>query len=122
ELPTADLLHSGQHFYALLDGEAAKAFGGYYRVGEEALLRSVIVGAGSRREGHGRRIVGLLLNRLRDGGVKRAWLLTTTAQPFFQRFGVAGQCRGAAPPEIAASSEFSTLCPASAVLMWAKLA
>ena len=47
-------------------------------------------------------------------GVERLHLLTNTAAPFFRANGYAEADCIAAPPMIAASREFTTLCPASA--------
>jgi arsenate reductase len=116
ELPTDDLLEGDQRFYALVDGEAI-GFGGYFRDGQEVLLRSIVVVPEHRRAGNGRSIVAALLDRSREDGAKRAWLLTTTAQPFFEQLGFVMNHREAAPRAISATREFSVLCPVSAVLM-----
>jgi amino-acid N-acetyltransferase len=44
-------------------------------------------------------------------------LLTTTAAPFFTRFGFTSAARDAAPAALRATAEFASLCPASAVCM-----
>ena len=75
-----------------------------------------------RRAGNGRRILAALLDRSREDGAKRAWLLTTTAQPFFEQLGFVVNRREAAPREISNTREFSTLCPVTAVLMCLSLA
>ena len=49
--------------------------------------------------------------------VQRLHLLTTTAAPFFGTMGYAAADRHAAPPVIAASREFTSLCPASAAYL-----
>jgi N-acetylglutamate synthase-like GNAT family acetyltransferase len=120
-LATDDLLEPGQRFYAFADGKLI-GFGGYCCDGPEALLRSVIVAPERRGVGEGRRIIAALLDRLREDGAKRVWLLTTTAQQFFAQLGFVAQSRDAAPEAIAGTREFSTLCPASAVLMCLDLA
>jgi arsenate reductase len=121
KLPTDDLLEGDQRFYALVQGGAI-GFGGYCRVGQEVLLRSIVVASERRNGGNGRRIVSALLDRSREDGAKRAWLLTTTAQPFFERLGFVVSHRDAAPRAISNTREFSALCPLSAVLMCLNLA
>ena len=121
KLPTDDLLEGNHRFYALAQGEVI-GFGGYYRDGQEVLLRSIVVASERRRAGNGRRIVAALLDRAREDGGKRAWLLTTSAQPFFEQLGFVATHRDAAPHAISSTREFSTLCPASAVLMCLSLA
>jgi N-acetylglutamate synthase-like GNAT family acetyltransferase len=54
-------------------------------------------------------------------GARRVFLLTETAEAFFVRRGYARLGRSLAPPGIAASREFSALCPASAILMFREL-
>ena len=49
------------------------------------------------------------------------YLLTTSATAFFERHGYTTLPRSAAPPAIAASRQFSTLCPASASFMFKEL-
>ena len=120
-LPTDDLLEGDQRFYALVQGEAI-GFGGYCCDGQEVLLRSIVVASERRRAGSGRRIVAALLDRSREDGAERAWLLTTTAQPFFERLGFVVNRRDAAPRAISNTREFSALCPLSALLMCLSLA
>ena len=120
-LPTDDLLEGNQRFYALVQGNVI-GFGGYCRDGREVLLRSIVVASERRRAGNGRFIVAALLDRSREDGAKRAWLLTTTAQPFFEGLGFVVHHRDAAPPAISNTREFSALCPLSAVLMCLSLA
>jgi N-acetylglutamate synthase-like GNAT family acetyltransferase len=86
------------------------------------LLRSIVVAPAHRRAGNGQRLVAALLDQSRKDGAKRAWLLTTTAQPFFEQLGFVVNHREAAPREISATREFSALCPLSAVLMCLSLA
>ena len=50
-------------------------------------------------------------------GLDALYLLTTTAQDWFPRFGFERVDRSSTPPEIAGSDEFAELCPASAVVM-----
>jgi len=54
-------------------------------------------------------------------GACEAWLLTETAEPFFARDGWARADRGDAPPAVAASVEFTSACPATAVAMRRRL-
>ena len=50
-------------------------------------------------------------------GPKDVYVLTETAAPFFATLGFLSVAREAAPPEIAATQQFSALCPAGAKLM-----
>ena len=78
------------------------------------LLRSLVVVAERRSTGLGLAMLALLEDEARRLGVERLHLLTNTAAPFFRANGYAEADCIAAPPMIAASREFTTLCPASA--------
>jgi N-acetylglutamate synthase-like GNAT family acetyltransferase len=118
-LPTEDLVEAGQRFFASDDGEA---FGGFLRHHRLALLRSIVVPPSRRREGLGSALLGALLLKVRTAGATEAWLLTTAASGFFARQGFLWVDRSLAPPAIAATAQFSALCPRSAVLMCKMLA
>jgi amino-acid N-acetyltransferase len=83
----------------------------------DALLRSVAVTPAARRQGLGDALVARILDHARALGVSTVWILTTTADPWFGRRGFAPVDRAAAPPAIAATSEFRSTCPAEARCM-----
>lgn len=62
-------------------------------------------------------LVGEAERRARAAGVGVLYLLTTTAAGFFERLGYRQTDRAAAPREIAATRQFSGLCPASSAFM-----
>jgi N-acetylglutamate synthase-like GNAT family acetyltransferase len=113
-LPTEDLGCAGQHYFAL---GAAKAFGGYFLAGPDALLRSVAVPPQAQRRGLGRAMVMALLKQLEQIGVKRAWLFTAAAAPFFARIGFVSADRQSAPAAISATPQFQGICPSGATFM-----
>lgn len=121
-LPADDLLLEPARYYALNPrGDEARAFGGLLPLGEDALLRSVIVPATQRKGGFGKAVVEELADLAAKDGAERVWLLTTDADAFFARFGWVSAERRLAPARIAATRQFSSVCPASAVLMCRKL-
>ncbi|WP_104655487.1 arsenic resistance N-acetyltransferase ArsN2 [Ralstonia insidiosa] len=85
--------------------------------GTDALLRSVAVTPSMRDSGLGRALVGIAERDAAAIGVQRLFLLTTTAADYFSRIGYQPCDRNAAPSLVQASSQFSGLCPASAVCM-----
>jgi amino-acid N-acetyltransferase len=85
--------------------------------GRDGLLRSVAVSTGCRRRSLGSRLCDEVERRAQVVGARRLFLLTETAEAFFSRRGYRSIERVLAPAAIASSREFSTLCPASAVLM-----
>lgn len=82
-----------------------------------ALLRSVAVHPDWRGTGLGRALVGRALDGARSAGARDAYLLTTTAERWFPRFGFVAIARDEVPPGVRQSIEFREACPASAVVM-----
>lgn len=87
-----------------------------------ALLRSLAVAPRHRGQRLGERLAEAALRIARDCGREDVYLLTETAAGFFPRFGFAVEDRALAPPGLRSSVEFQFACPATAVLMHAKLA
>lgn len=82
-----------------------------------ALLRSLVVRAQTRGSGLGRLLVERLLELASERGVRSVYLLTTTADEYFPRFGFERIPREEADPRLQASQEFRGACPDSAVCM-----
>lgn len=117
-LPSEDLAECAGRFYRFSDDSGATVgFGGLEFKGVDALLRSVLVLAPLRRRGLGGAIVASFLDHAAMLGVRRVFLLTTTAADFFAALGFVVTARAAVPEFIAATTEFSRLCPASAICM-----
>jgi arsenate reductase len=117
-LPTEDLREPGQAFFAFRDADRTPVgFGGYLLADGNALLRSIVVVPSKRRHGLGSDLLAVLLPLAAAGGAHTAWLLTTDAEGFFARHGFQRKDRTEAPPAIAAAPQFTSICPASAVLM-----
>lgn len=85
--------------------------------GTDALLRSVAVATDLATLGVGTRLVNEALTRARDAGLTDVYLLTTTADQWFPRFGFAVVDRATIPARIASTVEFTAACPSSAVAM-----
>lgn len=116
-LPIAGVMtHKGGFLLAQEEGELAGTVGVeiHDRVG---LLRSVAVGAPYRSQGLAALLVGQAIGYARQHGLTDLYLLTTTAEHYFPRFGFKGIPRLAAPAALQASTEFLGACPDSAVLM-----
>jgi amino-acid N-acetyltransferase len=82
-----------------------------------ALLRSVAVEP--RRQGRrlGHQLTDAALHLATTHGASTVFLLTTTAERFFPRFGFEQIPREEVPPSVRESVEFQSACPASAIVM-----
>jgi len=90
---------------------------GLERYGTDALLRSAVVDASERGTGLGAGLIDGILAEAQERGVTVLWLLTTTAERWFPRFGFTIVTRDDVPPMVRASREFQGACPASATVM-----
>jgi amino-acid N-acetyltransferase len=117
DLPTAGLDRSLPDF--LVAEKSGRVVGavGLETYGDCALLRSAVVDAGRRGSGLGIDLVESLLRRAETRGMREIYLLTTTAEHFFPRFGFVKISRGDVAPGVRASEEFRGACPDSAIAM-----
>lgn len=117
-LPADDLAEPGRTFFAYrtLAGDLV-GYGGYEALGGHALLRSIVVLPESRASALGRNLVALLLRRAFDDGARRAWVLTTSAAPFFEKVGFKTVARDDAPATVLATRQAASLCPSDASLL-----
>ena len=117
-LPAADVSQELlRHFFYLPDAQSAAGLVGLELYGHEALLRSLVVRQSERGKGLGIALVRHAEAYAASQGVRSMYLLTLTAEPFFQRLGYAHLDRAAAPASIQRTSEFANLCPASSAFM-----
>jgi amino-acid N-acetyltransferase len=89
---------------------------------DNALLRSLAVRPEWRRHAVGRELVRRIVSDAESRGIHALYLLTTTAEHYFPRFGFERVDRVDVAPEIAETVEFKSACPASAVAMKKTLA
>jgi C_GCAxxG_C_C family probable redox protein len=82
-----------------------------------ALLRSVAVMPGYRKQNVGRRIVNRLVSMAQDEHIDRIYLLTETASDYFGAMGFSAVARDKVPAQVAATPQFSRLCSRNATLM-----
>jgi len=95
---------------------------GLEKFGSIALLRSAVVSNEHRGSGVGRRLVEHILERAEKDGIEELFLLTTTAEDYFPRFGFTRTTRSAVPPAVKASAEFRGACPDTALVMTRRIA
>jgi amino-acid N-acetyltransferase len=82
-----------------------------------ALLRSVAVDAEHRGTGLGSELTRAALRLAEEHGIRAVYLLTTTAERFFPRFGFEVIDRADVPYSVTRSPEFTHACPSSAIVM-----
>ena len=85
--------------------------------GDAALLRSVAVVNDRRHHQIGRDLTIAALDLAGISGASTVYLLTTTAEQFFPKFGFQRIAREDVPASVQASVEFTRACPASATVM-----
>jgi amino-acid N-acetyltransferase len=98
------------------EGAIAGAIG-LEKFGPVALLRSAVVSPEYRGSGVGSRLVEKVLERAEEEGIEELFLLTTTAENYFPRFGFMRTARSAVPSAMQACAEFQGACPDSAAVM-----
>ena len=116
-LPTAGVRESLSHFLVAEDHGQMVAVAGLELHGSSAMLRSVAVIPSWRGSGLARQLIDRLLAAAQGQGIQDIYLLTTTAEHYFPRYGFACIARAEVPAEVQDSIEFREACPASAVAM-----
>ena len=122
-LPAEGVLdHFPDGYIVAESGDDVIAVAGLEPYGRFGLLRSMTVLPEWRRRGIGKSLTERLLALARTMGLDAVYLLTTTAPGYFTGKGFGRIDREDVPPEIRASVEFASACPASAICMFRKLA
>lgn len=114
QLPTDDLDQPGRMFFRMAGATGVIGYVGLEGSGSDRLLRSLVVLPSRRGQGYGAALVTEVERLAKDDGVERLHLLTASAATWFRDRGYHDLNRDRAPPGIAGTAQFSTLCPASA--------
>jgi C_GCAxxG_C_C family probable redox protein len=116
-LPTTDIEIGKQIFYGIFSNDLLLGCIGFEHYGADALLRSLAV----RKEYRGKGLGIALYNKTTDhclhSGITSLFLLTTTAEKFFNKLGWIKCERSFVPDDVKQSQEFANICPSSAVCM-----
>jgi amino-acid N-acetyltransferase len=99
------------------DGDRVVASAAIEIYSDGGLLRSVAVDDAHRGTGLGQRFTAAAIDEARRGSLPALYLLTTTAETFFPRFGFERIERGEVPVSLHASVQFRECCPATAIVM-----
>jgi amino-acid N-acetyltransferase len=123
QLPALDLTEAHlEHFIGCGSAGALEGVVGVELYPPVALLRSLAVVPSKRHTGLGGALLVEAERYAQSNGVSEIYLLTNTAERFFQRKGYDYVPRELAPPAIRGTQEFADLCPASSAFMRKRLA
>jgi L-amino acid N-acyltransferase YncA len=118
DLPSSDVTPDHlKHFFGCGTKERLTGVVGLEIYGTVALLRSLAVARDCRGNGFGKALVAKAEDYARSRGVADIYLLTTTAERFFERLGYKRTAREIAPEAIRRTREFTDLCPSSSAFM-----
>ena len=116
-LPIDGVAEHFASFFVVDDGGRIVGVAGIELYGEHALLRSVAVADDAKSSGVGTLLTQRVLEEAAARGARAVYLLTTTAERFFPRFGFERITREDVPDGLRASREFQGACPTSATVM-----
>jgi amino-acid N-acetyltransferase len=116
-LPHEDIEPHLGHFTLARSGGRLVGVIGLEVHGRDGLLRSLAVAEDHRGEGIARRLYASLLGHARGLEVERLFLLTTSANGFFEMLGFHVIEREVVPEAIRSTEEFRVLCPQTATCM-----
>ena len=118
KLPAEDLPSSLENFYVVVDNSnEVIGVAGLEIYGDYGLLRSLAILPEYRDQGIANQLLERVENLALLNKLKAICLLTETAPEYFSRKGYARITRADVPAAVQASSEFSHVCPASAIVM-----
>lgn len=117
ELAYQDIETNDIDFFFAFEDEKLIGVIGIEKFIDKALLRSMVVMEEFRDQGYGKKICNHFLEIAKQEGIKEVFLLTNDADGFFKQVGFEIVDRENAPDVIRFSTEFSSLCPASAIFM-----
>jgi amino-acid N-acetyltransferase len=117
QLPGSDIGLDKQLFLVALHNRVVIGTIALEVYGNSALLRSFAVDANFRSQQIGARLYREAVAQSKQKGIDHLFLLTTTADKYFDRLGWQRIGRDEVPEAIGASTEFASLCPLSSIVM-----
>ena len=116
-LPIDGLVEHLNAAFVARDGAAILGCSALEMYADGALLRSVAVAPAARGRGVGQRLTEAAVTSARSAGMPAVYLLTTSAESYFPKFGFVPITRQQVPASVTQSIEFRSACPASATVM-----
>ena len=117
KLPYEDCKEHIDNFILIEKDSQVIGIGGLELYNNLALLRSIAVIPKLQGKGLGIKIYNKLKEKAINSGVNRLFLLTQTADIFFEKQGFIKVERDKIPEQIKKTKQFSSLCPSSAIIM-----
>ena len=120
-LPTTDIHQDNvQLFIGLIDNKILSVIG-LEKYKDIGLLRSLAVNDLFKNQQVGTRLIRHIFDLCVSEHIDKIYLLTTTAEKYFVKFGFTKIERMEAPDILKQTREFKDICPVSAVLMYKNL-
>jgi len=116
-LPGGDIDLGKQFFLVALHNQAVVGIIALEVYGNSALLRSFAVDANFRSRKIGELLYRKAVAQSKQKRISHLFLLTTTADKYFDRLSWQRIGRGEVPEAIGATTEFASLCPLSSIVM-----
>ena len=120
-LPVEDLPQDLSNFYMAIDNGSIVGAIGLEIYDRSGLLRSLVVKPEYRKMKIATSLVNELEKQARTVGINEIYLLTETARNYFSKIGYEETGRDEAPASLKQSSEFSHVCPSTAIFMRKKV-
>lgn len=122
-LPVSDLkINENCVFFGGYEGTILDSCVGLEIFDSVALLRSLAISPSHQRKGKGRFLVAHAEGFCKSKGVGFVYLLTSTASSYFSSLGYVAVSRDVVPDAIKSSTQYSSVCPGSATIMFTNLA
>ena len=116
-LPVEDLPAHLDNFFIALDYDKVVGAVGLEKYNNCGLLRSLVVNKVYRNEKIAGKLVKQVEEKAKDLGVDCIYLLTETAPDYYTKKGYEKIKREEVPADLQSSSEFTHVCPQSAIVM-----
>lgn len=117
KLPVSDLPFTLNDFFIAKDGDQLVGIIGLEKYNENGLLRSLVVHPDYRNKNIASQLVQKIEEAAQAKNLRAVYLLTETAEKYFEKKGYIKVERANVPEGIKSSSEFSNVCPVSAAVM-----
>lgn len=117
KLPHSDIVPGKQNFIIAEIDRKIIGCAGFEAYNESGLFRSLGVKPIHREMKIGKDLLSKVIDLSKENNVNQLYLLTTTADVYFKKSGWEVINRNEVPDDILATTEFSSICPSTAICM-----